>query len=313
MENLVEPLVSVVIPTYNRGNIIENTINSVLNQTYSNLEIIIVDDCSNDNTEDVVKSFHDERIKYIKHTKNSNGSVARNTGIKNSNGEYIAFLDSDDEWFPEKIDIQLSYLLKQSTKNIVSYTQLIANRGHTQKMSSLQDIIEGEKVLDYLFVKNGTIQTSTLMLDSNLAKKVLFNEKLKRHQDWDFCNRLQKQGASFIFVKKPLTTWNLEYREDRVSNGNQYLGSLQWLNDNKHDMSKDGERAFLAKVVAPFMGRSNKKWEAMKYVFQAIPYKILSIKDVCYILFKVLFSLKTLNGLHYKTSVVKKFISIKAK
>lgn len=313
MKTVVEPLVSVVIPTYNRANIISNTINSVLNQTYSNLEIVIVDDFSNDNTEDVVKSFNDSRIKYIKHTKNSNGSVARNTGIKSSKGEYIAFLDSDDEWFPEKIDIQLKHILKHKEKDVVSYTQLIAHRGHAKNVSSAQEMDDGEKILDYLFINNGTIQTSTIMLDSILAKRVLFNEKLKRHQDWDFCNRLQKQGATFTFVKKPLTVWNLDYREDRVSNGNQYLASLQWLNDNKQDMSNNGELAFLAKVVAPFMGRSNKKLKAMKYVFQAIPHRILSGKDVCYIIFKVLFSLKTLNSLHYRISLAKNFISVKGK
>ncbi len=90
------PLISVILPTYNRGYIVERAIKSVLNQTYKNLELIIVDDGSTDNTEEIVKSIEDKRIIFLKHKKNKGASSARNTGIKNSKGEYISFIDSDD-------------------------------------------------------------------------------------------------------------------------------------------------------------------------------------------------------------------------
>ena len=117
----MKPLVSVVIPTWNRAGLIVRAINSVLSQTYSNWELIIVDDGSTDNTDEVVKKFqeNDTRIRFIKHEKNSGGnSVPKNIGIKNAAGEYIAFLDSDDEYLPEKMEKQINLFNKSEIKNL---------------------------------------------------------------------------------------------------------------------------------------------------------------------------------------------------
>ena len=104
------PLVSVVIPTYGRSNLLGRAIDSVLNQTYGNIEIIVVDDNGIGNshqrqTEELLQKYIERNeIIYIKHQKNSGGSVARNTGIRSSKGEYVALLDDDDEWFPDKLE-----------------------------------------------------------------------------------------------------------------------------------------------------------------------------------------------------------------
>jgi glycosyltransferase involved in cell wall biosynthesis len=103
-------LVSVIIPTFNRESTIERAINSVLKQTHTNLECIVVDDCSNDNTKKLVLSFNDKRVKYIKNDSNCGVSYSRNVGFVNSTGEYIALLDSDDEWFKNKLEKQIPLL-----------------------------------------------------------------------------------------------------------------------------------------------------------------------------------------------------------
>ena len=97
------PVVTVVVPTYNRASLLVRAIGSVLAQTLRNWELIVVDDCSTDETEQVVRSFSDDRIKYIRHDRNRRVSAARNTGIRCARGEYVAFLDDDDEWLPEKL------------------------------------------------------------------------------------------------------------------------------------------------------------------------------------------------------------------
>ena len=115
--------VSVIIPTYNRANLVGRAIKSVLNQTYKDFELIIVDDSSTDNTKDVIRQFQekDSRIEYIKHHKNKGGSAARNTVIKSSKGEYITFLDSDDEWLCEKLEKQIKLFSIMPTKVGVLY------------------------------------------------------------------------------------------------------------------------------------------------------------------------------------------------
>ncbi|OKA33153.1 glycosyltransferase family 2 protein, partial [Bacillus cereus] len=99
-------LISIITPVYNSEKYIEFTIKSVLNQTYSNWEMLIVDDCSKDGTEEVINQFKDPRIKYSKLEKNSGAAVARNEALKKARGKYIAFLDADDMWKPDKLEKQ---------------------------------------------------------------------------------------------------------------------------------------------------------------------------------------------------------------
>lgn len=103
-------LVSIITPSYNTAAYIGDTIRSVLAQTYQNWEMIIVDDCSTDNTDEVVASFTDSRIRYLKNEKNSGAAVSRNYALREARGTWIAFLDSDDLWMPEKLERQLSFM-----------------------------------------------------------------------------------------------------------------------------------------------------------------------------------------------------------
>lgn len=112
--------VSVIIPTYNRSHLLPRAIDSVLSQTFTNFELIIIDDGSTDGTKEVVSKYQkkDNRIKYIKHEINMGGNKARNTGIKSSRGDYISFLDSDDEWLPNKLEKQLNIFKKSKNQNL---------------------------------------------------------------------------------------------------------------------------------------------------------------------------------------------------
>ena len=105
-------LVSIIMPTYNCGRFIAESINSVLAQTYTNWELLIVDDCSTDNTAEVVASFKDPRILYQRNEHNSGAAVTRNTALRLAKGKYIAFLDSDDLWMPEKLERQIAFMEK---------------------------------------------------------------------------------------------------------------------------------------------------------------------------------------------------------
>ena len=109
-------LVSIITPAYNSGKFISDTINSVLSQTYHNWEMIIVDDCSIDNTKDIVKSFQekDNRIRLFENETNRGSAFSRNVALQNANGKWVAFLDSDDVWHPEKLEKQIEFMMKKS-------------------------------------------------------------------------------------------------------------------------------------------------------------------------------------------------------
>ena len=105
-------LVSIIMPSYNTALYIKKSIESVLAQTYTNWELIIVDDCSTDNTDEVLSEIHDDRIKYFKNEKNSGAAVSRNKALREARGQWIAFLDSDDLWMPEKLEKQIQFMEK---------------------------------------------------------------------------------------------------------------------------------------------------------------------------------------------------------
>ena len=103
-------LVSIIMPSYNTAKFIEETIDSVLSQTYANWELIIVDDCSTDDTDAVVAKYQDDRIRYLKNEKNSGAAVSRNRALREAKGRWIAFLDSDDLWTPDKLEKQIRFM-----------------------------------------------------------------------------------------------------------------------------------------------------------------------------------------------------------
>lgn len=104
-------LVSIIMPSYNTAQYIKNSIDSILAQTYKNWELLIVDDCSTDNTDEIVARFNDSRITYVKNEKNSGAAISRNRALKMAKGKWIAFLDSDDLWTPDKLEKQLAFMV----------------------------------------------------------------------------------------------------------------------------------------------------------------------------------------------------------
>lgn len=204
--------ISVIIPSYNRAKSLERAMQSVLRQSYKNLELIIVDDCSTDNTEDVVKSIKDERVHYIKHTVNKGACAARNTGVSQSVGAYIAFQDSDDIWYSDKLYRQLDYLRKNGSDFVFC--------GMTRKSNGSDFYIPSEPyyeekdAFEQLLYGN-SISTQTMLMKRYVAEKVHFDVSLKRFQDWDFALQVTLAGFKVGYLKEPLVEYLLQ--EDSIS------------------------------------------------------------------------------------------------
>lgn len=160
-------LVSVIIPTFNRANFIERAIRSVLAQTYRNIEVVVIDDGSSDATQEIVSKY--EEIKYFK-IENSGVSFARNFGVSKCLGGYIAFLDSDDEWVPDKIELQLNYLSENpSVKIVYANEKWIRNNGVVQKKKHHEKLtgLIFSKCLDQCFIGPSSVLMEKSLFDSS--------------------------------------------------------------------------------------------------------------------------------------------------
>jgi len=187
------PKVSIVIPTYNRAKLLKRAIHSVLNQTYQDYEIIIVDDGSTDNTEEVVRSFNDNKVIYIKHERNKGAPAARNTGIRAARGEYVAFQDSDDEWLPEKLEKQIKAFKTASTEIGIVYTGFWRIEGDKRTFFPSPNITPKEGAIHDALLKGNFVGTpSTLVKKECFEKAGMFDEKLPMLEDWELWIRISK-------------------------------------------------------------------------------------------------------------------------
>jgi glycosyltransferase involved in cell wall biosynthesis len=183
------PKVSVIIPTYNRAKLVERAINSVLVQTFKDFELFIIDDASTDNTKQIVKKFRDERIKIIHHQKNKGGSAARNTGIKTAIGEYIAFLDDDDEWIPTKLEKQMRFFerCKRNVGLIYSWAEIIDEKKDLFVKS--QSKVKGTFLREIL--ERSFLISSTVIVKKACFHSVgLFDENFISCQDREMWTRI---------------------------------------------------------------------------------------------------------------------------
>ena len=268
MEN--NPLVSVIIPTFNRANFITHAVASVLKQSYQNIEVIVVDDASTDNTATVVQNIDDSRVKYLCLEKNSGPSTARNGGVDISQGQFVAFLDSDDEWDRQKIDLQLTAIRQLRNPNrAVCYTQATVVGSDITYLLPTRGISEDEPVGDYVMCGNdGLIQTSSVMLSRELALAYPFPTDQHIFEDWDLFLRLDKSGIKWLYLDQPLITWHNDAREDRLT-ASQHDGS-EWLEKHKDYLSEQARFAFSMKgIIYPLMRSRQKKLYILKLLFLA--------------------------------------------
>ena len=175
-------LVSIITPCYNAANFIAETIESVINQTLLNWELLIINDCSSDNSEEIILEFckKDPRIKYFK-TEKPSGSPAlpRNIGIENAQGIYIAFLDADDLWFPEKLEKQVIFMKSNNYSLSYSYYEKINNLGKRDNR-----IVETSKITSY----KSLLHSNTIpILTSMVTREAIGSTRFKQIPQEDFC------------------------------------------------------------------------------------------------------------------------------
>ncbi len=213
-------LISVIIPTYNRGTTIARAIDSVLSQSYKNIELIIVDDCSTDNTKNIVDNYNDKRIRYFRLEKNSGACFARNYGVQKSEGKYVAFQDSDDEWHVDKLKFQYQNLLNNNSDiDFCEYEKFDGER--LLIFPNKKDNINIEKYGIEKALRFGNfISTQLLLLKKECFNYYLFDNNLPRLQDYDLILILSSK-YKISFTKKILAT--IYVQNDSISKSSDKL------------------------------------------------------------------------------------------
>jgi glycosyltransferase involved in cell wall biosynthesis len=199
-----------VLPTYNRADLLPNSIESVLNQTYADLELVVVDDASSDRTEPVVRGFDDPRIRYVAHETNQGVSAARNTGIARSRGDIVAFQDSDDEWLPEKLRKQMDVFNNAPPDVGVVYTGMYRCVGGDERYLPYPGIEKKEGDIQDSIIRQNFISTQMAAVRRDCFNVVGdFDEKLAALVDWELWIRLSRHYR-FRLVDEPLVKGGVE-------------------------------------------------------------------------------------------------------
>jgi Glycosyltransferases involved in cell wall biogenesis len=227
-------MISVIIPTFNREKLIERAIKSVIAQTYTDIEVIVVDDNSSDNTEHVVRSINDGRIIYYKLENNQGACVARNVGIKLAKGDFIAFLDSDDEWHHDKLEKQIHFM-KTENSDIV-FCKALYIKGEIQREFP-NEFFDSNKMYYELLLRN-LISTVTILAKTSCFNNIKFDENLPKFQDWDIVLRLSQQYR-INFLNEPLVT--VYFQEQSITSDIKHEKEVAALRNimKKHDHASE--------------------------------------------------------------------------
>lgn len=177
-EDLNDNLVSIIMPSYNASKFIEASINSILKQTYENWELIIVDDCSSDNTVELINSINDSRIRLYKNEKNSGAAISRNKALREAKGRWIAFLDSDDVWLPEKLEKQLNFMKKNDYAFTYTDYRIRLNGEWLPYVNTAPNKIDKRKMYNYCY-----FSTITVMYDQKRVGLIQIAD-LKKNNDY---------------------------------------------------------------------------------------------------------------------------------
>lgn len=285
----MEELVSIIIPTYKRSDYLLQTIDSVLAQTYSPIEIIVVDDnglgtkYQIETQEKLLNLIDDGKIIYIPHEKNKNGSAARNTGFRASKGKYINFLDDDDELMPQKIEMQVKRLI--NTDDIVGATycnkitvrlQSLTNRKVKENKYYSQ---EGSLLLDYILAKC-TFGTSQILFKRKVIENLHgFDESYLRHQDLELMTRFfGKYELLCTSPNIPLVTYDLSKDRGNVlscekdfKNKQKYITDFKEFFVNKNILKEVSHHIWFCCAASALL---NRNYTIFRRAFKSIPNKI---------------------------------------
>jgi glycosyltransferase involved in cell wall biosynthesis len=279
------PKVSVVIPTRNRSHFLKAAIQSVLNQTFQDFEVIVVDDASMDRTGEVVQSFTDPRIRYIRHETNKGQGVTRNDGINRASGEDVALLDDDDEWLPEKLEKQVRLLDSSPSKVGLIYTGFYRVEGSSKRIINEAIPHKRGQAFEELCLKNWMGTCSTVLIRRVCFEKIgLFDEELASGADYDMWLRISKE-FEIDYIREPLVYYTV-HGDSISTNHESMVRGLEGLL-RKHapyfelDSKNYSRRYSSLGINYCFSGNTKKGREALLRAIKLYPFEVRHYYNLC--------------------------------
>jgi hypothetical protein len=267
-EKSAEVSVSVVIPTRGRAGFVQKAVMSALRQDFESIEILVVVDGEDRPTSEALEAFGDERLRVIKLAANVGGAEARNIGVREARGEWIAFLDDDDEWLPHKLSRQMVAARRSTVLWPVVSSRLIARGPEGEWIRPLRSYDSTRPVSEFLFCRKPLIdgpyaaQTSTLMMRREMMLAVPFRSGLKRHQDWDWVLRAERvPGVAFTVLSEPLVVYSMGDGRESVGRAQDWEFSMQWGAEMRGFFSAKAYSWFLATECASRAAKGRAGWK----------------------------------------------------
>lgn len=236
-----KPNISVVIPTRNRPDLVTRAVRSVIEQTYRDFEIIVVIDGPDANSLAALGAIEEARLKIVDLQESVGGSEARNVGVRAAVGDWIALLDDDDEWFPEKLQEQMECARSFGEREVIIASQYIDRNDTTDMVRPKVFPKKGEPISEYLFCtvsllhpRQGFVQTSTFFARRSLFLEIPFTKGLKRNQETDWLLRaVPRTGTEVVILKKVLAIFHNEGKTQRIGSSTDWEYTFQWAVSNK--------------------------------------------------------------------------------
>jgi glycosyltransferase involved in cell wall biosynthesis len=270
-------LVSVILPTYNRGRSLAASMQSVLKQSHHNLELIVVDDGSSDNTPQIVAASGDPRVRYTAHAVRKGAAAARNTGLRVAAGEFVAFQDSDDVWRQDKLSAQVAALERTGADVSVCSHRLLGPRRVTELVRT-DGVMSKNDVIARL-LKGASISTPTIVARTDALRDVGgFDDVLDSRQDFELCLRLALRHR-FVFVSRTLV--DMHVSSDSISgNAVRFAAATEHIVGKHAALLQQHRRDSSAMLLraAKYLGYANDYKESRRYVRRALKANPLNVR-----------------------------------
>jgi glycosyltransferase involved in cell wall biosynthesis len=267
------PFFTVIIPAYNRAATLATAIRSVLDQSFQDFEIVVVDDGSKDNPKAVVDAIADPRIRFIAQA-NRGGGAARNAGIDAARGRYVAPLDSDDVFLPHHL--QTMKTLMEGDEGLAGYARIAVDRGEGRIfLKPPRALREGEDMGEYLLCDRGFVPTITVVVERAMAARVRYHESLRIAEDTDFAIRLQLAGCRFAMAPEAGAIWKDIPDPNRTSAigaaaSVKGLRFAKWLQMMKPDLTRKAWLGAQGWAYAKLVAREGRKGAALRLYLTAL-------------------------------------------